>query len=33
VLEYGLAFRNLTVEDELWLRGLVYRHIAEGDMA
>ncbi|HZW25460.1 MAG TPA: flagellar brake protein [Gallionella sp.] len=33
VLEYGIAFRNLTAEDELWLQGLVYRYIAEGHMA
>lgn len=33
VLEYGIAFRNLTAEDELWLQALVYRHIAEGHLA
>ena len=32
-LEYGIAFRNLTAEDELWLKGLVYQHIAEGRLA
>lgn len=33
MLEYGIAFSNLTAEDELWLKGLVYRHIAEGHLA
>lgn len=33
MLEYGIAFRNVTTEDALWLKGLVYRHIAEGDLA
>lgn len=33
MLEYGIAFRNVTTEDTLWLKGLAYRHIAEGDLA
>ena len=33
MLEYGITFRNVTTEDMLWLKGLTYRHIAEGDMA
>lgn len=31
-LEYGLAFRNVVATDTLWLKGVVYRHIAEGDL-
>lgn len=31
MLEYGIAFRDATTEDALWLKGLVYRHIAGGD--
>lgn len=30
MLEYGIAFRNVTVEESLWLKGLVYQGIAEG---
>jgi hypothetical protein len=33
MVEYGIAFHNATVEDMLWLKGLTYRHIAEGDLA
>lgn len=33
MLEYGIAFRDVSAENELWLKGLVYRHIAEGDLA
>lgn len=32
VLEYGVSFNNVTSEDALWLKGLVYRSIAEGHM-
>ena len=30
MLVYGLAFRNVSAEDALWLRCLVYQRIAEG---
>lgn len=30
MLEYGIAFRNISTAEALWLKGLVYRHIAEG---
>lgn len=30
MLEYGIAFRDVAAADALWLKGLVYRHIAEG---
>lgn len=33
MVEYGIAFHDVTVEDMLWLKGLTYRHIAEGDLA
>ncbi len=33
MLEYGIAFRNVTTEETLWLKGLVYRYIAEGYLA
>jgi hypothetical protein len=33
MLEYGIAFRNVAAADALWLKGLVYRHIAEGNLA
>lgn len=33
MLEYGITFRNVTAADAIWLRGLVYQHIAEGDLA
>jgi len=32
-LEYGIAFSNVSAADALWLKGLVYRHIAEGYLA
>lgn len=32
MLDYGLAFRNLSAEDALWLRCLVYQRIAEGHL-
>lgn len=32
-LEYGIAFRDTNETDALWLKTLVYRHIAEGHMA
>ena len=31
--EYGIAFRDVSAADALWLKGLVYRHIAEGFLA
>lgn len=31
--EYGVAFDNVSAADGLWLRALVYRHIAEGGLA
>lgn len=33
MLEYGVAFCNITATDSLWLKGLVYRHIAGGSLA
>lgn len=33
MLEYGVAFRNVTSTDSLWLKVLVYRNIAEGYLA
>jgi hypothetical protein len=33
LLEYGIAFRDVSAADALWLKGLVYRHIAEGHLA
>jgi hypothetical protein len=33
MLEYGIAFSNVSPADALWLKGLVYRHIAEGYLA
>lgn len=33
MLEYGLAFRDVAATDALWLKGLVYRYIAEGQLA
>ncbi len=33
MLEYGIAFRDVAAADALWLKGLVYRHIAEGNLA
>lgn len=33
MLEYGVEFRNVTTSDALWLKVLVYRHIAEGYLA
>lgn len=32
-LEYGIAFRDVSAENALWLKGLVYRYIAEGHLA
>jgi hypothetical protein len=33
LLEYGIAFRDVPAADALWLKGMVYRHIAEGYLA
>jgi len=33
MLEYGIAFSNVSSADALWLKALVYRHIAEGYLA
>lgn len=33
LLEYGVGFNNVVTADALWLNALVYRHIAEGDIA
>jgi len=33
MLEYGVAFSSVSPADALWLKALVYRHIAEGYMA
>lgn len=33
MLEYGIAFSNVSAADALWLKALVYRHIAEGYLA
>ncbi|MEO8331233.1 MAG: flagellar brake protein [Gallionella sp.] len=33
MLEYGIAFNNVSAADSLWLKALVYRHIAEGLLA
>jgi hypothetical protein len=33
MLEYGISFRDISAPDALWLKGLVYRHIAEGYLA
>ncbi len=33
LLEYGIAFREVPAERALWLKGLVYRYIAEGQLA
>lgn len=33
LLEYGVSFDNVSAADTLWLKALVYRHIAEGDIA
>ncbi len=30
VVEYGIAFRDVPAADALWLKGVVYKHIAEG---
>ncbi|TRZ55712.1 MAG: flagellar brake protein [Rhodocyclaceae bacterium] len=32
MLEYGIAFADVSDENKLWLKCLVYRHIAEGGM-
>ncbi len=31
LLEYGIRFDHVTAADSLWLKALIYRHIAEGD--
>lgn len=33
LLEYGIAFREVPAASALWLKGLVYRYIAEGQLA
>lgn len=33
MLEYGVSFLNLSGEDVLWLKALVYHHIAKGYLA
>lgn len=33
MLEYGIAFHDVAATDALWLKGLVYRYIAEGNLA
>jgi hypothetical protein len=33
LLEYGIAFHDVSAADALWLKGLVYRYIAEGHLA
>jgi hypothetical protein len=33
MLEYGIAFHDVSETDAIWLKTLVYRHIAEGHMA
>jgi len=33
MLEYGISFRDVSAPDALWLKGLVYRCIAEGHLA
>jgi len=33
MLEYGVAFSSISSDDALWLKALVYRHIAEGYLA
>lgn len=32
MLEYGIAFRDVSTANALWLKGLVYRQIAEGGL-
>jgi len=32
MLEYGISFRDVSAPDALWLKGLVYRYIAEGHL-
>ena len=32
MLEYGIAFADVSDENKLWLKCLVYRHIAEGGL-
>lgn len=32
MLEYGIAFANVSNQDKLWLKCLVYQHIAEGGL-
>ena len=33
MLEYGIAFRDVSATDALWLKGLVYQRIADGYLA
>jgi hypothetical protein len=33
MLEYGISFRDISAPDSLWLKGMVYRYIAEGHLA
>jgi hypothetical protein len=33
LMEYGVSFNDIAATDALWLKALVYRHIAEGGMA
>jgi hypothetical protein len=33
MMEYGIAFRDVPAADALWLKGVVYRYIAEGYLA
>jgi hypothetical protein len=33
LLEYGISFNNVAATDALWLKAMVYRHIAFGDIA
>ncbi|HXU93069.1 MAG TPA: PilZ domain-containing protein, partial [Gallionella sp.] len=32
MMEYGIAFRDVSAANALWLKGLVYRQIAEGGL-
>ena len=32
-MDFGICFNNLTPDESLWLKALVYRHLAEGDTA
>lgn len=33
MLEYAVAFTDVSTENRLWLRCVVYKHIAEGYLA